>query len=143
MENRKDNLPLDGPKKELYNRLKATMQKEAQGGVAGGTRRGFLGTLLSGGVAVLGFGAAMTTQHAMARACGNSCINCLESCETDEKGCSGCHCGCEDPKYIPSCGNCQDSCETGCYGSPCVNINVVPCTGLELTDPCAYMSQVR
>ena len=113
MKNQKDNLPLEGTKKELYDRLKMTMRKEAQEASAGSTRRGFLGTLLTGGVAVLGFGAAtMVGQHAMA--------GCAD-CNTPEIG----SCGNDF-----DCGNCENACQDSCIANMCVAGCVVPTTWL-------------
>jgi hypothetical protein len=106
MENRKDNLPLEGTKKELYDRLKTTMQKEAQEGVVARTRRGFLSTLFTGGAAVLGFGAAtVVRQQAMAGCAG---------CENPENGCGECYCNCQADCEAGCLNSCLGGCEGGC-----------------------------
>jgi len=118
MEDQKNDLPQNGTKRELYDRLKTTMQKESQAGAVGGTRRGFLGTLLTGGVAVLGFGTvAVIGQSAMAGCSG---------CENPEIGCGQCYC------------NCEQDCEAGCLNDcqvPCQPASPIACAP-SLFEPC-------
>ena len=67
-------------KKALYDRLKKTMQKEAQETADGGTRRGFLHAIIAGGAAALGVGTlAVIGSSTVVNAgqCGNT-ISCGE-----------------------------------------------------------------
>jgi hypothetical protein len=93
---------MTGTKKELYDRLKTTMQKEAQEASSGGTRRGFLRTLVMGsGAAALGVGAfAITAHQTMAEQCDTNCeIGCLNICQTSCLA-NTCVASCVVPNYL-------------------------------------------
>ena len=106
MKNEKNDLPVSDTKKELHDRLKATMQKEAQEASEGTTRRGFLHAVIAGG-ATLGLSAiAMKTPHALA---GNA------SCPEITSGCQGQGC----------LTDCQAGCEGACLGGS--NITCIDC----------------
>ena len=114
-------------KKELYDRLKATMQKEVHEASIGGTRRGFLHALLAGGVAATGVAALAVV--------GSSPIAEAATCEKDYVYCKPNYScgffGVTCPEEYTTCkekySSCTESCEVSEQGCkpPCININVV------------------
>ena len=113
-------------KKALYNRLKTTMQREAQEASTGSTRRGFLHAVLTGGVML---GVVGSTRSVNAQGCCELnnlfCSPCI-FCNTD------CQNGCEDCQN-PFCmvfyqegAGCEGDCDVYCL-SPSTIIDPNPC----------------
>jgi len=117
-------------KKALYDRLKKTMQKEAQETADGGTRRGFLHAIIAGGAAALGVGTlavigSSTVAEAVQCKSGFACAE--DYVCPDEKG--NVVCG-QGFACVEGYNSCTEACEvssggqTGCTDN-CVNISVV------------------
>jgi len=130
METPRVELPPNGHKKELFNRLKTTMTKEAQEVPSVGTRRGFLHALVSGGVVAMGMGTLAvigSSPVAVAGLCGKtiSCggneslvcdaygVTCPTdfSCTGGFTSCSGCQTAYETCPETIHCIGCLDPCE--------------------------------
>ena len=103
MENQKNDLPSEGTKKELYDRLKTTMQEEAKETAKGSSRRGFLNAIVTGVATLSALGVA--GQAVALLECGNPSWVLCGTCQNE---CQSCQSSCIQ--------NCQTACIIGCEG---------------------------